>query len=183
VKRSAVPITVAILAIALIALLVYGVVGKKSDDSLDQAVRAGKKPPAPGLDVSLPNLDGAGSMRLGQLRGKVVVLNFWASWCVPCKAEAPVLERVQKRLQRNGGTVFGVTYKDAPGDSRAFVRQEKATWPNVRDDRLKLAPKYGTSQLPETFVIDRAGKVVAVSRGQIDQEFIDAALARAGVPA
>ena len=182
-KRSAVPITVAILAIALIALLVYGVVGKKSDDSLDQAVRAGKKPPAPGLDVSLPNLDGAGSMRLGQLRGKVVVLNFWASWCVPCKAEAPVLERVQKRLQRDGGTVFGVTYKDAPGDSRAFVRQEKATWPNVRDDRLKLAPKYGTSQLPETFVIDRAGKVVAVSRGQIDQEFMDAALARAGVPA
>ncbi len=75
-----------------------------------------------------------------------------------------------------------MTYKDAPGSSRAFVRQEKSTWPNVRDDRLKLAPKYGTSQLPETFVIDRTGKVVALSRGQIDQQFMDAALERAGVP-
>jgi cytochrome c biogenesis protein CcmG, thiol:disulfide interchange protein DsbE len=181
VKRSAVPITVAVLAVALIALLVYGVVGKKSDDSLDQAVSAGKKPAAPGLDVNLPNLDGAGTSRLADLNGKVVVLNFWASWCEPCKAEAPVLERVQKRLKRSGGTVFGVTYKDAPDASRAFVRQEKATWPNVRDDRLKLAPKYGTSQLPETFVIDRTGKVVALSRGQIDQQFMDSALDRAGV--
>ena len=182
-KRSAVPITVAVLGAALIALLVYGVLGKKSDDSLDQAVAAGEKPAAPGRDVSLPNLDGGGSSRLADLGGKVVVLNFWASWCEPCKDEAPVLERVQKRLERSGsGTVFGVTYKDAPGASRAFVRAEKATWRNVRDDRLKLAPKYGTSQLPETFVIDRDGKIVALSRGQIDQEFMDSALDRAGVP-
>jgi cytochrome c biogenesis protein CcmG/thiol:disulfide interchange protein DsbE len=183
VKRSAVPITVAGLAIALIALLVYGVVSKKTNDTLDQAVRAGKKPAAPGLDVALPNLGAPGTRRLADLNGKVVVLNFWASWCVPCKAEAPVLERVQQRLQKDrAGTVFGVTYKDAPDASRAFVRQVKASWPNVRDDRLKLAPKFGTSQLPETFVIDRTGKIVAVSRGQIDQQFMDAALTRAGVP-
>jgi cytochrome c biogenesis protein CcmG/thiol:disulfide interchange protein DsbE len=183
VKRSAVPVTVAVLGAALIALLVYGVIGKKTDNSLDQAVAAGKKPAAPGLDVRLPNLVGRGTSGLADLRGKVVVLNFWASWCEPCKAEAPVLEKVQQRLQRSGaGTVFGVTYKDAPGASRQFVRQEKASWRNVRDDRLKLAPKYGTSQLPETFVIDRAGKIVALSRGQIDQQFMDSALDRAGVP-
>ena len=182
-KRSAVPITVAVLSLALIALLVYGVISKKTNDTLDQAVRSGKKPSAPGLDVALPNLAGPGTRRLADLDGKVVVLNFWASWCQPCKAEAPVLERVQQRLRKSdAGTVFGVTYKDAPDASRAFVRQEKATWPNVRDDRLKLAPKFGTSQLPETFVIDRTGNVVAVSRGQIDQQFMDAALTRAGVP-
>jgi cytochrome c biogenesis protein CcmG/thiol:disulfide interchange protein DsbE len=183
VKRSAVPITVAALSLALIALLVYGVVSKKTNDTLDQAVRSGKKPTAPGRDVALPNLAGPGTRRLADLSGKVVVLNFWASWCEPCKAEAPVLERVQQRLEKSkAGTVFGVTYKDAPDASRAFIREEKSTWPNVRDDRLKLAPKFGTSQLPETFVIDPTGKVVALSRGQIDQQFMDAALARAGVP-
>ena len=182
-KRSAVPITVAVLSLALIALLVYGVISKKTNDTLDQAVRSGKKPAAPGRDVALPNLAGRGTRRLADLDGKVVVLNFWASWCQPCKAEAPVLERVQQRLEKTkAGTVFGVTYKDAPDASRAFIREEKSTWPNVRDDRLKLAPKFGTSQLPETFVIDRTGKVVALSRGQIDQQFMDAALARAGVP-
>ena len=182
-KRSVVPITVAVLAVLLIGLLVYGVVGKKTNDSLDQAVRDGKKPAAPGMTVRLPKLDGGGTSGLADVRGKVVVLNFWASWCEPCKAEAPVLEKVQQRLlQTHSGTVFGVTYKDDPDASQAFVRQEKATWPNVRDDRLKLAPKYGTSQLPETFVINRVGKIVALSRGQIDQQFMDAALDRAGVP-
>jgi cytochrome c biogenesis protein CcmG/thiol:disulfide interchange protein DsbE len=92
-----------------------------------------------------------------------------------------VLERAQKRLERgDAGTVLGVTYKDSPGDSQSFVRQEKVSYPNVRDGRLQLAPKYGTTQLPETFVIDRSGRVVALSRGQIDQSFMDAARDRAG---
>ena len=103
---------------------------------------------------------------------------------VPCDAFSSNFQTrlTPSTMPYGTGTVFGVTYKDAPDASRAFIREEKASWPNVRDDRLKLAPKFGTSQLPETFVIDRTGKIVAVSRGQIDQQFMDAALARAGVP-
>jgi cytochrome c biogenesis protein CcmG/thiol:disulfide interchange protein DsbE len=177
-KRSAVPITVAVLAAALLGLLVYGVAGRKASDTLDQAVAAGERPLAPGRDVRLPSLDDGGRpMALGDLGGKIVVLNFWASWCEPCKAEAPVLERAQQRLRRSGGgTVLGVTYKDFEDDSRAFVRDEKVSYPNLRDDRLKLAPQYGTTQLPETFIIDGKGNVVAMSRGQIDQPFMDRAL-------
>jgi len=180
VKRSAVPITVVVLSAALVALLLYGVVGRgDGGETIDQAVAAGERPAAPGRDVRLPRLGGGEPAALDDWDGKVVVLNFWASWCEPCKAEAPVLERAQDRLEPGGGTVLGVTYKDAAAESRAFVRNEKISFPSVRDDRLELAPQYGTNKLPETFVLDRAGRIVAVSRGQIDQRFIDDALARA----
>ena len=82
------------------------------------------------------------------------MLNFWASWCGPCENEAPVLERAQRKLAASGGTVLGVTYKDDASASRDFVKKYKLTYPSLRDDRLDLAPKYGTTKLPETFVID-----------------------------
>jgi cytochrome c biogenesis protein CcmG/thiol:disulfide interchange protein DsbE len=180
VKRSAVPITIAVLAAALVGLLAYGVVGRGNDDTLDAAVAGGLLPEAPGRDIRLPDLDGGRSTSLADLDGRVVVLNFWASWCDPCREEAPVLERAQERLTREGaGTVLGVTYKDSADHSRAFVREHDLSFPSVRDDRLELAPRYGTSALPETFVIDRAGRIVAMSRGQIDQAFIDRAIERA----
>jgi cytochrome c biogenesis protein CcmG/thiol:disulfide interchange protein DsbE len=179
VKRSAVPIVVAVLAAALVGLLVYGVVARRDDTSLDSAVRKGQRPAAPGSAVALPELDGSARRSLAQLRGKVVVLNFWASWCEPCQAEAPLLERAQKRLATEGGTVLGVTYKDDASASRDFVRQNKLTYPSLRDDKLDLAPKFGTTKLPETFVLDRKGRVVALSRGQVDQDFLMRAIDQA----
>jgi cytochrome c biogenesis protein CcmG/thiol:disulfide interchange protein DsbE len=168
---------VVILSAGLLALLVYGVAGTGADDSLDQAVKNGERPAAPGGTVSLPTLDGSRRMSLADLRGEVVVLNFWASWCDPCKSEAPLLEKAQKRLRREGGTVFGVTYKDRASASRDFARRYGYSFPSVRDDELDLAPKFGTIRLPETFVLDRAGRVVAISRGEItDQRFLDRAI-------
>jgi cytochrome c biogenesis protein CcmG/thiol:disulfide interchange protein DsbE len=180
VKRSAIPVAAAVVAAALVALLVYGVASRGDDTSLDSAVQQGSRPTAPGASVALPRLEGSGDTSLRDLRGRVVVLNFWASWCGPCENEAPTLQKAQTRLTRaRAGTVLGVTYKDDADASRAFVRKYGVTYPSLRDDRLQLAPKWGTTKLPETFVLDRSGRVVAVSRGEVDGRFLDRAIDRA----
>jgi cytochrome c biogenesis protein CcmG, thiol:disulfide interchange protein DsbE len=176
VKRTALPAAVILAAAALVGLLVYGVAGKGRDTTIDDALAKGRAVAAP--DRRLPLLGSGGQRALADLRGKVVVLNFWASWCTPCRSEAPVLERAQRRLQSTGaGTVLGVNYKDTTDDARGFVRQYGLTYPSVRDMEGKLAADYGTTALPETFVIDRQGRIVARSRGTVDDRFVNQALA------
>lgn len=173
--------TIAVLAIGLVALLVYGVVAAGDDTTLDDAVKRGDKPAAPDRTRALPRLQGGGTARLADFDGKVVVLNFWASWCEPCRAEAPILQKAHERLSKAGtGLVFGVTYNDAAPDSLGFERELGISYPSVRDVGTELAEAFGTRALPETFVLDREGRVVAVSRGQLTQRFIDDALAEAG---
>jgi len=179
VRRRILPILVSVAGACLVGLLIYGVSAQSASRTLDERVAHGERPAAPDAGRSLPVLDGAGTGSLAALRGKVVVLNFWASWCEPCQVEAPLLERAQAQLARHGGTVLGVTYLDASPDSRAFVRQYHLTYPNLRDSTGAFAHAYGTDQLPETFVIDRQGQVVWISRGEIDQAFLDRALALA----
>jgi cytochrome c biogenesis protein CcmG/thiol:disulfide interchange protein DsbE len=178
VKRNAVPLVAVIAVAALVGLLVYGVASKGEDRTLEDAIANGDRPAAP--DRALPVLGGRGERSLASFKGKPVVLNFWASWCTPCKDEAPLLERAQSRLERAGGTVLGVTYRDASADSSAFVRRFRLSYPSVRDVEGELAKDYGTRALPETFVIDAEGRVADIKRGVVDRAFLDAALAKVG---
>jgi cytochrome c biogenesis protein CcmG/thiol:disulfide interchange protein DsbE len=177
-KRLLVPIVAAVAALALVGLLAYGLVSQSTDDTIEQAIARGEFPPAP--SSPLPVLGSAEKQSVADLRGKVVVLNFWASWCEPCKGETPVLERAHRTLARSGaGTVLGVTYDDSTTASMRFVKEQKMSFPSIRDVGTKLAKRYGTTYVPETFVIDRQGRIVAYRRGPIDQSFIDDGIAKA----
>jgi cytochrome c biogenesis protein CcmG/thiol:disulfide interchange protein DsbE len=178
-RRRLLPLVVSLIGASLVGLLIYGVSAQSANRTLDEQVARGQLPVAPAATRTLESLQGGARRSLAALRGKVVVLNFWASWCEPCEVEAPMLERAQGTLEREGATVLGVAYKDAAPDSRAFVARYHLTYPNLRDTEGSFASAYGTDQLPETFVIDRAGRVVAISRGEVDQAFVDRALALA----
>jgi cytochrome c biogenesis protein CcmG/thiol:disulfide interchange protein DsbE len=179
VKGRAVPILASLAGACVVGLLVYGVSARSANRTLDEQVAHSRRPPAPQATHMLPRLDGGGDASLASFRGKVVVLNFWASWCPPCQVEAPLLERAQSQLERHGGTVLGVTYEDASPDSQAFTRRYHLTYPNLRDDTGMFGHSYGTDQLPESFIVDRQGRIVAISRGEIDQAFLDRAVALA----
>jgi cytochrome c biogenesis protein CcmG/thiol:disulfide interchange protein DsbE len=173
VKRLLSPVSVASLvaAAALVGLLAYGVLSTGDDSGIDEAIADGERPDAPGL--TLPRLGAPGRASLEDYRGKVVVLNFWASWCEPCRDEAPMLERWHKRMAPRGGTVLGVDALDAADDARQFIRRYVVTYPNIRDVSGENLRPFGIAAYPETFVIDRRGRIAALVRGPVTEEFLN----------
>jgi cytochrome c biogenesis protein CcmG/thiol:disulfide interchange protein DsbE len=123
---------------------------------------------APGF--TLRKLEGPGSLSLASLRGKPVVLNFWAAWCEPCKGEAPVLERDWQRYRKSGVVFVGVDDKDLGLDARRFVAAHGLTFTMLQDGDGSVTGTYGISQVPETYVIDRAGRIVAHLAGPINDQ-------------
>jgi len=155
-KLTAQLITLACVA-GLLALLVW----KLSHQQ--HAPHVGAVAPA----FTLRRLDGAGKVSLDSYRGHPVVLNFWASWCNPCKSEAAVLERDWMSYQRRGVVFLGVDYHDLASDARRFVDAHSLTFPMLRDGSGRVTGRYGIDQVPETYVLNRQGRVVAHLAGPI----------------
>ncbi len=166
------PVTVA--AAALIGLLAYGVAGTGADTTLDEAVRAGERvdPPTARLQV----LGGEGTRSLADYKGKVVLVNVWASWCEPCRDELPLLQRTHRRLSRRGGMVLGIDVKENSGAALEAAREFGLTYPNLRDPDGTYVREFGQTGYPETYVLDRDGKVAAVRRFPVTQEWLDRTL-------
>jgi cytochrome c biogenesis protein CcmG/thiol:disulfide interchange protein DsbE len=97
--------------------------------------------------------------QLANLRGKVVLLNFWATWCQPCVDEAPSLDALQKRIAPLGGTVLGVSVDDNQDAYEQFLKAYNIDYPTYRDPSKQIPLSYGTTMYPETYVIDRDGRI------------------------
>ena len=158
------------LVAALIALLGYGVLADRNGDTLDEAIARGERPAAPA--VALPALSSGAPTALSAFRGRVVVLNYWASWCTPCRQEAPLLQRWQTTLARRGGTVLGIDTLDVSTDARAFIHEFHITYPVLRDRDGQTQKPFGVRGFPETMVLDRGGRVADVRRGPVDDAFL-----------
>jgi cytochrome c biogenesis protein CcmG/thiol:disulfide interchange protein DsbE len=135
-------------------------------------VAARHYPPAPDQSVKLPVLGSTARESLASFRGRVVVLNVFASWCEPCQSEAPLLAAYQKTLARHDATFIGVTYLDNPISSEQFERRYGITYPVLEDASGNYVRSFGTTGVPETFVINRAGRIQALQRYPVTQAWL-----------
>ncbi|MDX6651941.1 MAG: cytochrome c biosis protein CcmG, thiol:disulfide interchange protein DsbE [Solirubrobacterales bacterium] len=150
--------------LAVLALLVYGLASKG-----EAKISVGEPVP----DKSLEPLGGGAPKRLADFRGDWVLVNLWASWCEPCKQESPALERYFEQHRRERFTVVGIDVQDNSSDGLDFVRRMKLRYPQLRsvgDDRSRA---FGTTGLPESFLVDPKGRLALIRRGVLDQRLLD----------
>ena len=151
---------------ALAGLLAWRLAANEEAKGVAAAAAADERPQAP--DFELPRLDGGGPLSLSSLRGQVVVLNFWASWCAPCREEAPVLEEAWRRHRDRGVVFVGVDSRDLSSDGREFVAEYGITYPNVHDGEGSTAGRFGVPALPETMFVARDGRITGYIAGPVD---------------
>ncbi len=156
--------SIAVVAVlAVVGLLVFGLVSKGST-----GVAVGDVAPS----SRLPRLEGKGESSLARYRGRWVLVNFWASWCEPCKEEAPALEAFQRRHGGARFTVLGIDSRDLSGDGREFVRRYGLSYPQLRDGDGAAAHDYGTTGVPENYLVDPRGRVRWLLHGPVDDEYL-----------
>jgi cytochrome c biogenesis protein CcmG, thiol:disulfide interchange protein DsbE len=154
---------VAFLAVlAVIGLLGFGLLSKG-----EAKIDLGEPVP----DRELPLLVGEGSGSIADYRGHWVLVNLWASWCGPCRQEAPDLERFSQRF-RERVTVLGIDVQDNSKDALAFVREQRLTYPQLRSVGDERSEAFGSTGVPENFLVDPRGRLALIRRGPIDERFL-----------
>ncbi len=173
----------------LLGLLVWATLHASRGESLVARIAAGDKPPAPHFDLAViwsrhetwpPRLRralGDGRLDLRELRGSPVVMNFWASWCIPCRDEAPLLS-ASARAHRGQVVFLGVNVQDLNEDALKFLREFDAAYVSIRDRNNKTFEDYGLTGVPETYYLDARGRIVghvpgAISRRTLEQGVAD----------
>jgi cytochrome c biogenesis protein CcmG/thiol:disulfide interchange protein DsbE len=160
---------VVIAVLAVIGLLGFGLLSKG-----EASLSVGDTAP----DKQLSALGAPGSGQIADYRGKWVLVNFWASWCGPCKSEAPALESFQRANEAKGFTVLGINLYDSTDHAIEFVRRYGLTYPQLHesggDDRKEA---YGMTGFPESFLIDPQGQIALIRRGPVDESYLDQTIA------
>jgi cytochrome c biogenesis protein CcmG, thiol:disulfide interchange protein DsbE len=159
---------VVIAVLAVIGLLGFGLLSKG-----EASLSVGDTAP----DKQLSALGSTGTGRIADYRGKWVLVNFWASWCGPCKSEAPALESFQQANEAKGFTVLGINLYDSTDHAIDFVHRYGLTYPQLHesggDDRKEA---YGMTGFPENFLIDPQGHVALIRRGPVDESYLQQAV-------
>ncbi|MFC4452206.1 TlpA disulfide reductase family protein [Deinococcus sonorensis] len=164
-----------LIAAVLVVLLGLGLL--RSNGQQEGGPLVGKAAP----NFTLTTLDG-GTLSLASLKGRPVVLNFWASWCVPCRSEAPLLRELSERQTAGGLAVVGVVFSDKDLKAvRQFVGEYGLAYPSLLDPKLDTAINYGVSGVPETFFVDPQGVVRGYDQGGLTRERLTAGLQTIGV--
>jgi cytochrome c biogenesis protein CcmG, thiol:disulfide interchange protein DsbE len=148
---------------AVIGLLGFGLLSKG-----EATIAVGDPVP----DRELPVLGGPGEGSIADYRGRWVLVNLWASWCIPCRQEAPELDRFAQRYRKRGVAVLGVNVQDNSDDALAFLRENHVRYPQLRSVGDDRSAAFGSTGVPENFLVDPQGRLALIWRGPVDREFL-----------
>jgi cytochrome c biogenesis protein CcmG, thiol:disulfide interchange protein DsbE len=149
--------------LAVVGLLGFGLLSKG-----ETTIAVGDPVP----DRELPVLGGAGQSSIADYRGRWVLVNLWASWCDPCREEAPELERFWRRFRERDVTVLGIDVQDNSEDALAFLREHRLTYPQLRSVGDERGDAFGSTGVPENFLVDPRGRLALIWRGPVDGRFL-----------
>jgi cytochrome c biogenesis protein CcmG, thiol:disulfide interchange protein DsbE len=149
---------------AVIGLLGFGLLSKG-----EAKISVGEPVP----DRALPVLGGPGEGSIADYRGRWVLVNLWASWCVPCRQEAPELDRFARQYKGQSVRVLGINVQDNSDDALAFLHDYEVEYPQLRSVGDERSEAFGSTGVPENFLVDPRGRLALIWRGPVDQEFLD----------